>query len=403
MKNLFHGYDLMGFMDGTNPCPSDKAPEYKVWIRQDRLLLLAIQTAVTGAAGPLVSRCKTSEEAWHKLETTYANKSNTRMVGLIDSLTKVSQEGKSISDFMQSVKTIIDDLAMIGHDLSDGEIVVHTLNGLTKDYKEIKAALRARESPISFEELVEKLLDYETSLRYSDSTIEDSPITAQYSQKQQNKKYRNNNFNSSKKQSNYGGSNNRYNNNNGKQFQQNFYGNRGSQNHSNNSYTQGPLLNQSNQNWRSASNGNQTRVVCQLCDKPGHVAKVCRSRATPSIWPQANFTTRGTPNSNSDWIVDSGASHHITSDLQNLSIHSEYGGNDDIMVGDGNNIPITHTGFTTLKSCDSIFKLNNVLCAPNVKKNLFSVSQFCSHNNTSIEFFPDFFLVKDLTTGASLV
>ena len=100
------------------------------------------------------------------------------MVGLIDSLTKVSQEGKSISDFMQSVKTIIDDLAMIKHDLSDGEIVVHTHNGLTKDYKEIKAALCARESPISFEELVEKLLDYETSLRYSDSTKEDSPITA---------------------------------------------------------------------------------------------------------------------------------------------------------------------------------------------------------------------------------
>ena len=73
------------------------------------------------------------------------------------------------------------------------------------------------------------------------------------------------------------------------------------------------------------------------------------------------------------------------------------------MVGDGNNVPITHIGFTALKSCDSTFKLNNVLCAPNIKKNLLSVSQFCTHNNTSIEFFPDFFLVKDLTTGASLV
>lgn len=31
---------------------------------------------------------------------------------------------------MQYVKTIIDDLAMIGHDLNDGEILVHTLNGL---------------------------------------------------------------------------------------------------------------------------------------------------------------------------------------------------------------------------------------------------------------------------------
>lgn len=82
---------------------------------------------------------------------------------------------------MQSIKIIIDDLSMIGHELSDGEIVVHTLNGLTDEYKEFKATLRARESPISFEELVEKLLDYESTLRRLDSTKIDSSITAQYS------------------------------------------------------------------------------------------------------------------------------------------------------------------------------------------------------------------------------
>ena len=99
---------------------------------------------------------------------------------------------------------------MIGHDMSDGEIVVHTLNGLTADYKEIKAALRARESPISFEELVEKLLDYETSLKHLDSTKEELSITAQYSQKQHNKKGRYGNSNIHQRQSNYGGNNNGY-------------------------------------------------------------------------------------------------------------------------------------------------------------------------------------------------
>lgn len=48
---------------------------------------------------------------------------------------------------MQYAKIIIDDLAMIGHDLSDGEIVVHTLNGLANDYKELKAALRVESRP----------------------------------------------------------------------------------------------------------------------------------------------------------------------------------------------------------------------------------------------------------------
>ena len=37
-----------------------------------------------------------------------------------------------------------------------------------------------------------------------------------------------------------------------------------------------------------------------------------------------------------------------------------------------------------------------------MQKNLISVSQFCHTNNTSVEFFPSYFVVKDLTTGATL-
>lgn len=76
---------------------------------------------------------------------------------------------------------------MMGYELSNGEVVVHTLNGLTNDYKELEVTLHAKESPISFEELGEKSLGCETSLNQSDSTKEDSPITTQYSQKQYHK------------------------------------------------------------------------------------------------------------------------------------------------------------------------------------------------------------------------
>ena len=72
------------------------------------------------------------------------------------------------------------------------------------------------------------------------------------------------------------------------------------------------------------------------------------------------------------------------------------------MIGDGDGIPITHVGSTIIEAPTTTFLLDNVLCAPLIKKNLLSVSQFCHQNNTSIEFFPDFFTVKDLSTGASL-
>ena len=46
---------------------------------------------------------------------------------------------------------------------------------------------------------------------------------------------------------------------------------------------------------------------------------------------------------------------------------------------------------------------SNVLCVPSVKQNIISVSQFCRSNNTSIEFFPSHFFVKDLCTRLSLL
>ncbi|RZS07508.1 hypothetical protein BHM03_00038352 [Ensete ventricosum] len=50
-----------------------------------------------------------------------------------------------------------------------------------------------------------------------------------------------------------------------------------------------------------------------------------------------------------NWIIDSDASYH-TSDLQNLSIHNDYRGNDDIIIDDGNTTLIFHTDSTTLNS-----------------------------------------------------
>ena len=154
---------------------------------------------------------------------------------------------------------------------------------------------------------------------------------------------------------------------------------------------------------RPPFNPPQICVVCQLCDKARHTARVCRSRPPSYFTPKENFMAREPQIHNANWVIDSGASHHITSDLQNLSIHSEYGGTDDVIIGDGNGISITHTDSTNLIIENPNFMFGNVLCAPAIHKNLIFVSQFCKHNCTSIEFFPTYFLVKDLSTGATLV
>lgn len=106
---------------------------------------------------------------------------------------------------------------------------------------------------------------------------------------------------------------------------------------------------------------NQPMVTCQICDKVWHIAKLCYFIQQSYTKPQANFRTmRG--HSSRNWIVDSGASHHITFDLQNLAIHSQFDGSDDVVIDDGTSIPITHTGHTKISTPSIAFNLNDVLC-----------------------------------------
>ena len=162
---------------------------------------------------------------------------------------------------------------------------------------------------------------------------------------------------------------------------------------------------------------------CQICRLQGHTAKWCPSfRLVPintsnsntispspalpnhsaTSWqPRAHYASNTL--STTSWILDSGASHHVIADLNNLSLHAPYNGSYDIMIGDGSGLSITHIGSTSLPTTHNTFQLTNVLYVPTMKKNRISISQICTSNNVSIEFLPTAFLVKDIHTGETLL
>lgn len=150
-----------------------------------------------------------------------------------------------------------------------------------------------------------------------------------------------------------------------------------------------------------SNNNRPSQLLCQYCDKRGHDAKRC-FKLFPHLHqsrPSAHHTTVPSP-THAPWIVDSGASHHVTSQLSNLALHQPYEGPDDIQIGDGSGLSITHTGSTFISPS---FSLSNVLCVPSINQNLISVAKFCRSNHTSIEFLPSYFVVKDLRTGTPLL
>ncbi|GJZ72222.1 ribonuclease H-like domain-containing protein [Tanacetum coccineum] len=89
---------------------------------------------------------------------------------------------------------------------------------------------------------------------------------------------------------------------------------------------------------------------------------------------------------NSNWNMDTGASSHLNSSVNNLSTIFNSRIYPSVLVGDGKSIPVTNTGHSTLPTPYRTLHLNNVLITPNIVKNLISVRQFVRENKCTIEF-----------------
>ncbi|KAL4319539.1 hypothetical protein GQ457_18G013270 [Hibiscus cannabinus] len=103
------------------------------------------------------------------------------------------------------------------------------------------------------------------------------------------------------------------------------------------------------------------------------------------------------------WYPDSGATHHITSDRANLQTDESYACMNSLLMGNGDKVKITHIGNSSLVSEDRSLMLHNLLCVPDIKKNLLSVSHFARDNNVFFEFYSEKCFVKDVQTKVTLL
>lgn len=100
--------------------------------------------------------------------------------------------------------------------------------------------------------------------------------------------------------------------------------------------------------------------------------------------------------------MDSDASHHITSDLANLSLHAPYDGPDGVAVDDGNKLNITHT--RNLEFLNLLYlRFSHTLLVHVMSENLVSISQLFQQNNVVVEFIASNFQVKVCRTGILLL
>ena len=98
------------------------------------------------------------------------------------------------------------------------------------------------------------------------------------------------------------------------------------------------------------------------------------------------------------WIIDSGATNHMTS-LPTVLDYQQQVLSDKprrVYLPNGDNVKVTHTGSCHLTSQD---KIENVLLIPDFKFNLLSISKLTRDLNCVVSFFPDIVIFQDLYNG----
>ncbi|EPS58321.1 hypothetical protein M569_16494, partial [Genlisea aurea] len=146
--------------------------------------------------------------------------------------------------------------------------------------------------------------------------------------------------------------------------------------------------------------------TCQICDVPGHIAKICwylrgpQAAAVEEKLPPAlaNLTLDNSLTEN-EWTADTGATNHMAGKGSVLNNLKPYTGRDGVIIGDGSKLSISGIGATTLKQNNTQISLQNVLYVPKLTKNLLSISQLTSQQPINCEFTNNNFFVKDRATG----
>ena len=106
---------------------------------------------------------------------------------------------------------------------------------------------------------------------------------------------------------------------------------------------------------------------------------------SPASLVYSHSSSLATPNSVADlaWYPDSRASSHVTPEFQNLMNSSTYHGADQLHVGNGQGLNISHISNSNIilsHSSSRTLRLHDLLYVPSITKNLVTISKLARDN-----------------------
>jgi transposase InsO family protein len=320
-----------------------------------------------------VSSKKTPKEMFDALTRLYEGKNINRKMNLRTQLKNTRmQKGESIQEYFSRISEFKEQLEAIGDTIDEDELIMTTLNGLTRPWDAFIQTICARTEKLKFDSLWEECIQEESRVANREALLsrDEDQALATHTKGRRKKPY----------------------------FQKETH---------KESHPQSKFIHKESQPKRFQKKGQRkerdfSSYQCYHCDKMGHIARHCPARreeykrknkrhhahAVEDEEPPAKMLREQikdyvlisalsgsvTPGEDT-WLIDSGASKHMTGQRDILSCISEKKFSQKVTLGDDYQYPIKGVGESNYKlNSGNSMKMKDVLYVPGLTKNLLSIS-----------------------------
>ena len=162
MQLILEDKELFGVIDGSDAKP-ERADAVADWVKRDKKARVTICLALTDSVLATVRSCETAVSVWEKLASVFESKSLVnRLFTRRKLLTMKMSEGDALSTHINTLKTLAEQLAAIGAQISEEDLVMTLLMSLPASYEHFITALESvSENELTYDYVVAKLLNFD--------------------------------------------------------------------------------------------------------------------------------------------------------------------------------------------------------------------------------------------------
>ncbi|KAI4321369.1 hypothetical protein MLD38_034759 [Melastoma candidum] len=146
------------FLDDLSQVPN---PDHKLWHRTDKSVMSFLFSSLSREPLSQVVCCTSAHAVWESLKQRFESSSTTRVINLRTQMQQVKKEGKTMQQYINTVKMFADQLSAIGETVQYKDYIWYLLEGLPMEYDPIVTAVYSRPDQPSIEEIQNLLLNFD--------------------------------------------------------------------------------------------------------------------------------------------------------------------------------------------------------------------------------------------------